>query len=293
MLKVYNQHDQPAKQGKSRFTAEPTFEEFLAGDRDVEPWLPKTFLNFLKTEVNEENFIFFEEIEALKVLTGKTVPLIPTDDLLLLPSSVRTSPEIYSKSLAESFVKEGAEHQVNISDNQRSEILERLTESNFNSIEQAFEGAQKEVKLLMQRDSWPRFLKKVTRENVSIAIQKARLKEAIFHTLVSLIASVLMLTLHAPRYYLILTIIPNFLAVQSYRAYRRKFCPILAMRAQRGEPLGPGVVPQQCPYVRRKTKAFAIKTMFTDLLIAVIITGFIFSITYIVEAANGGVNIYH
>ena len=129
---------------RSNSNSTPSLDEILSGQTSYEPWRRETFLNFLQTEMNDENFFFFEEIEAFKAMIGQSKAKSPPENLLLLPSSVRTDEKVYASTLVDTFVKEGAEHQVNISADQRIAIIESISKGGKNEVI-LFEEAQKEI----------------------------------------------------------------------------------------------------------------------------------------------------
>ena len=267
----------------------PSFDQVLSGEIPVEPWVPATFLEFLHDEKNDENFFFFEEVEALKAVIGKPVKR-PSEELLLLPGAVRTDPKTYVNEIVNTFVKEDAPRQVNISDDQRTRLLSSVTSSleSHGYEPEIFNEAQTEVKRLMMLDSWPRFKKKMLTENISKEDSTYRLKEAMAFFLVSVFALALMLGFQAPRWYIFILAIPLYFAYEEFLTYKLSFCMRNAMKGLRDR-FGKvsDRAPLACPIVRKFHKNRIRKMFIVITLLTVITTGFFFSLTYIIEAALG------
>lgn len=266
----------------------PTFEQVLSGKTKKQPWVADTFLEFLQTELNEENFFFFEEVEAYKAIKGYQKAISPPDNLLLLPKTIREDENKYVNALIETFVKENAPRQVNISEEQRKAILKKVESTIEKAYEpELFEDAQVEVKRLMQHDSWPRFMRKIFSENTSQEDRAYRLKAGIVWTILSAVAIILFLAFLVPRWYFFLLFFPIFRAGAYLTSYKTHMCFENAMRSQKGkEGSISGRVAISCPLVQAQHKRVAMRVISWTLIGSLFITVAVFAITYAIEAGQ-------
>jgi hypothetical protein len=266
----------------------PTFEAVLTGEVAVEPWAPKTFLDFLHAEHNDENFFFFQETEAFKALKGKS-PKTPSDELLVLPGDVRADAKRYVLTIIETFVREDAPRQVNISATQREKVMDdvkaALEAQGYEP--EVFEEAQGEVKRLMQQDSWPRFKQKMLTTNLSANSTKSRLYEGLLTVSVGVLAAALMLGFMAPRWYIFLCFVPFYLGFEALIAYKMKFCCRMAMRGLKDRLTGNSTVVVVCPIVKGRAKQLMRRAITINISISATFTLFFFALTYIIEAGVG------
>jgi len=268
----------------------PSFEEVLTGaDSTFEPWRPQTFLEFLHTELNEENLLFFEEVEAFKAHKG-VVSRAPEKSLLTFPESVRVDDSTYVKGLVETFVKEDSPRQVNISADQRTKLLgevEKAVESQGYNPDMFLE-AQHEVKKLMQQDSWPRFIKKVLTENISREDRMYRIKTGVLYFLLALLISGLFLGFLVPRYYFLLLFFPFSLAMDNFVTIRTKLCIKNAMNGTRDrEGSVTTRVVISCPVVKASQKKRARRLFVLVQILSIACALFMFGLTYAIEAGQG------
>lgn len=267
----------------------PTFEAVLTGEVALEPWAPKTFLDFLHAEHNDENFFFFQETEAFKALKGKTVSKPPPEDFLILPGSVRSDVRRYVHEIVKTFVQEDAPRQVNISATQREKLLEdvkaALEAQGYD--DSVFEEAQNEVKRLMQQDSWPRFKQKMLTTNIDNAGRMSRLHEGLFIMFLVVLTLALMLGFQAPRWYIFLLFVPIYLSLEAIIAYKLKFCPRLGLRGLRARLTGDSTLIIVCPIVKGRAKHIVRKSIAMNIVLTSLLTGFFFALTYIIEAGTG------
>jgi hypothetical protein len=266
----------------------PTFEAVLTGEVVLEPWAPKTFLDFLHAEHNDENFFFFQETEAFRALEGK-VPKAPSDDLLLLPGDVRADLPRYVHEIIETFVRENAPRQVNISATQREKLLNdvkaALEAQGYDA--DVFEEAQNEVKRLMQLDAWPRFKQKMLTHNLSPVGVEIRLYKGLLGLALVILTVAVMLVMHVPRWYIFLLFIPCYPSFEGILSYSLGFCPGLARKGLINRFTGSSSVPIACPIVKGRTRQMLVRFTFFNVLAALALTLFLFALTYIIEAGTG------
>jgi PAS domain S-box-containing protein len=101
----------------------------------------KAFISFLKTEFAEENMMFYEEVEKLKLMSPKE---------LAQTASV----------LVEKYITPDSEFQANISDGLRANITAAMNNENASAetILEAFVTAQQDAFKIMSLGAFPRFL---------------------------------------------------------------------------------------------------------------------------------------
>ena len=268
----------------------PTFEDILLGNVPDEPWRPQTFLEFLHVERNDENMFFYEEVEAFKASQGKTAKT-PPDELLILPKDVRKDPVQYSQKIIETFVKESAPKQVNISDEQRKRLLGDAVQSTLEAQgyePEIFEEAQTEVRRLMQLDSWPRFRKKMLTQNIMKADSMGRLYEGAFFLLLTLLGAGLILGLQPSRFYLFILIFPVYFMYEDFVTYQMSFCVRNAMKGLRdrfGKNHEKSII--VCPITKASQKHM-MRRVFAVIVGSTILTvGFFFALSFIIEAGVG------
>jgi len=267
----------------------PTFDQVIQGEIAREPWVPSSFLDFLKTELNDENFYFFEEVEAFKASKGLSKKA-PPESLLLLPQEVRANDSKFVTELVNTFVKENAPRQVNISDDQRTKLMDQVGQAvESNGYDPSiFEEAQLEVKRLMQMDSWPRFMKRALLENVSQEDSHFRLKMGILWSVLTLIALGLMLGFLVPRWYIFLLFLPILNAMQHIVTWKTRLCfqnAALGLRDKDGTVNGR--VPVACPIVKMNQKKRAKRLGALVVALSLLFTGLSFALTYVIEAGQG------
>ncbi|KAJ6226121.1 regulator of g protein signaling [Anaeramoeba flamelloides] len=96
------------------------------------------FMNFLKSQYNEENLLFYNQVSIFKQL--------------------KKSEELNEKAeeIFNNFIKSGAKMQININGNTRGGIKTRIESNNISS--DLFNEAQNQIYLLMLNDPYTRFL---------------------------------------------------------------------------------------------------------------------------------------
>lgn len=262
----------------------PSFEQVVSGEVSRQPWDARTFMNFLRSELNDENLFFFSEVEAYKAMKGEA-KRTPPASLLFLPSSAREDEGHLVGELIETFIKESSPKQVNISGTQRQKILD---ESKDNVAPALFEDAQGEIKRLMQTDAWPRFMRKMMGENVSIVIRFQRLKVGALVFCIYLLAFGLFLGLLVPRWYFFLLALPLFVFFFLVVSFQAKTCVLNGFRNRLdidGNEHDEVVI--QCPLVKQKMRTRTNKAFAAIVLGTIVCTGFSFAMTYAVEAGQG------
>lgn len=269
----------------------PQFEDVIVGEATNEPWTAREFLQFLRLEKNEENLLFVSEIEAYKVCKGRAKKS-PPDTLLYFNATVRQNEPALVEGIIDIFVKENAPMQVNISDEQRTGILASYTESKSADPE-LFEEAQSEVKRLMYHDAWPRFVKRLMTQNISIEDRQFRFVYGMASLVFYLIAFGLMLGLRVPRWYLFLLCLPLSLFYSNMFTVQTKLCISNAMNNRRDvEGSINARVLVQCPIVKRATRRKAKIGLVIVIGLTLLTTGASFAVTYAIEAGQGMVLYY-
>ena len=261
----------------------PTLDQVLVGTVSFEPWAAHTFLDFLRTELSEENLYFFEEVEVYKALKGNGTTKLPPDNLRILPKT--ENDKLFVDELVNTFVKENSPREVNISQTQRSKILEEVRQ---NSTEpEVFAEAQHEVRTMM-RDSWPRFIKKALTENISDKDRIFRLKQSFIGYSIWLLSLGLFLGFLVPRWYFFLLIIPIVHANACFVTFKTKLCMENAAKGFRDiEGSVHARVQINCPIVKMNNRKRARINFAIVIGSAVVMTIASFALTYIVEACRG------
>jgi len=262
----------------------PSFQDVITGDYRNEPWGAENYLNFLQEERNEENLFFVSEVEAYKKVKGDTTMKDPPEALLLLPEEVRRSESDFAQSIIDTFIKENAPWQINISEAQRQEILIRHRSISDGKI---FECAQGELKKLMLHDSWPRFVRKTASENITKQDGYFRLFLGIVALIGYLIGFGLMLGYFVPRWYFFLLFFPILVAVNLIMSYKMRFCVIsgvLGIRDLHGTVFVRKTI--TCPIVRGNLRRKSYRHFIGTVIATAILTVLSFSITYAVEAGQ-------
>ena len=98
------------------------------------------FLQFLKTEFNEENLLFWLEVEHFRTLGNSD------------PAAFAAK----AKSIYSGFIKSMVSKEINITAQARAKIEEELREDRVS--ENMFDSAQLEAFGIMHKHSYPRFL---------------------------------------------------------------------------------------------------------------------------------------
>lgn len=108
----------------------PTLEKLLHNERYL-----TAFQGFLRSEFSDENIEFWLECEDFKSASADDLPW--------------KAERIYQR-----FIQPAACREINVDHHIREEIKKSLKQPSIS----CFNEAQKQVYLLMERDSWPRFL---------------------------------------------------------------------------------------------------------------------------------------
>jgi hypothetical protein len=208
----------------------------------------------------------------------------------LLPGAVRQDPKTYADEIVNTFVKEDAPKQVNISADQRTRLLTNISSTleSQGYEPELFHEAQTEVKKLMFMDSWPRFKQKVLTQNISKEDSSYRLKEGAAFIFVTLLALGLMLGFQAPRWYIFILALPLYCAYEDFVTYKLSFCMRNAMKGLRDRfGMANEKAPIACPFIKHSQR-HRIKRIFALIAILTILTtGIFFCLTYIIEAGVG------
>jgi hypothetical protein len=237
--------------------------------------------------MNDENLIFFSEIEAYKAMKGSTKS--PPESLLVLSQSARNDEGQLVEELIETFVKDDSPKQVNISAAQREKILYATKDHAVGPT--IFQEAQTEVKKLMQNDAWPRFMHRMLdAENLSLETRVDRFKRGLLSLAVYLLAFGLFLGLFVPRWYFFFLAIPIGIFLFSFISFQSKTCVIRAYRHEVDiDGKRSDQVKVQCPTVRYNTRNRARKLIALMIVLTIVWTGFSFAMTYAVEAGQSKV----
>ena len=121
----------------------------VLSQKGAEPFTLKTFLDHLEHEYCSENLRFWIEVETFKSRNPKNFD----EYFVTLPDSVRKESKTYTQAICDYFIKEGSPQQINISHEQREEVLKRVdevTRSDSSSSSKddefsVFDNAQEEV----------------------------------------------------------------------------------------------------------------------------------------------------
>ncbi|KAH9259413.1 hypothetical protein BASA81_002456 [Batrachochytrium salamandrivorans] len=266
----------------------------LLSNTAPEPWTPDNFLRFLQGEYNEENLLFYLEVDGLKSLADLDKPK-PKAEFLPIPDEDRTDKVTYLRAILATFVVEKAPKQVNISHNQRVKILECADAEQAGWFEHSLSSlveAQAEVKTLLQHGSWTRFYQKTMTQNLSRGQTRTRAKIGLLIGFLVLVAYAVFMALYVPRWYIFLLFIPMIPAVAMLIQFKTLSCPISAGRGvfRRG---GKDML-IVCPFVLASTRKRAKLVFAASLAAAAVLILFMFSLTYVVEASRGQVGaLYH
>lgn len=274
--------------------------DLLLSDAALEPWTPANFLRFLQGEYNEENLLFYLEVDGLRALTGWDGPSaglgkLAPGTLVDVADADRADKVTYLRAILAAFVVEKAPKQVNISHDQRVKILDCVDAEKAGWFEHSLSSlveAQAEVKSLLQHGSWMRFYQKTMSQNMSGGQTRARASIGLCIGLVVLAVYAAFMALYVPRWYIFLLFLPMAPAVSMMFQSKTHSCPILA---------GRGLVRQDgqntviaCPFVLASTRKRAKVVFAWSLVATAVLTLFMFSLTYAVEASRGQVGaLYH
>lgn len=269
----------------------PSFDEVISGKVAYEPWLVTNFREFLFLELNEENLLFFEEVEAFKCMKNVPNAKTPLPSMLFLPKQARQNEFIYAKEIASVFVKEGSPHQVNISATQRDKLLLDIQNgTEKNSLDaHLFDEAQNEVHKIMIQDAWPRFVIQVVMFNISGEDSELRVKWGILYVIFTILIYGMFMGIPVPRWFILPLIYPIFMATIHFFTVQAKFCVDKALEGIREH--GPSS-PISCPVVKAEAKRRAFRIYVKVITFSILMTGFLFSTTYMVEAGIGNYNRY-
>jgi len=277
---------------------EPDLDAVLRGN-GISPYTRMGFMDHLHSEHNAENLAFWSEVEALRKKHGEEDAIEPEPQLLVLPEKLHEVEIEWIKGIVEEFVAEGAPNQVNISHQQRDNIIKgensyartdpEKAESNF-----VFKEAQGEVRKLMLQDSWPRFVRQCMTQNLNKAEKTYRLYMGAVFVFVALGSLALMLSLMAPRFCAFITFIPWALATDNIMSHRSGLCVKSAMGGKRmlknlgmADRFKDCMVDIKCPITRGRLKHTAWTQFKKTLIISVLLTLASFCLFYIVEAGVG------
>ncbi|KAH9251815.1 hypothetical protein BASA81_010258 [Batrachochytrium salamandrivorans] len=252
----------------------PGFEEILSPSHDhLEPWIPENFLRFLQSEFCEENLWFYSEMSYLKSSLDTTLP--PSVDTARIDTAVLT------REIVKQFIESNGEYSVNVSHEQREQILTHQNQEQL----RALEDAQLEVKKLLLRGPWPRFYNKMMRENLSVSITKGRYIQAAVIYVFVLAAWITLLVLGneiVPRWYVFVLLVPLLLANFFFVSAWYRLCPVMSHLGRRfASVTGGGEVAVACPFVRKANRVRGYQVNATIVLLSVVQILIAFAMTYI------------
>lgn len=258
-----------------------------------EPWTQENFLHFLQTEYNEENLLFYLEVDGLRALTGPD-KVKPNAEFLPIPNGDKANELTYLQAIIATFVVEKAPKQVNISHNQRVKILETVDVERSNSFEESLSSlveAQTEVKALLQHGSWTRFYQKSMTQNLSKTASWGRVKWGMIVGLFVVVVYILFMTLYVPRWYIFLLSPFVFVSLTMLFQGKAQVCPTMANKGLFSKVNAD--VPIACPFVLASTRKRAKMVFGASILASIVLVLFMFAITYAVEAGTGQVGVLY
>ncbi|KAH9259414.1 hypothetical protein BASA81_002457 [Batrachochytrium salamandrivorans] len=260
----------------------------LLSNTVMEPWTQENFLAFLQAEYNEENLLFYLEVDGLKSLADLDKPK-PKAEFLPIPNGDRTDKVTYLRAIIATFVVEKAPKQVNISHKQRVKILETVDVERSSSFEDSLSSlveAQTEVKSLLQHGSWTRFYQKTMTQNLSRAASRTRAGWGVLIGLLVVVAYSLFMALYVPRWYIFLLFPLVFVSLAMLFQSKTQVCPTLASKGVFFSKASSDVV-IACPFVLASTRKRAKLVLVASVLASIVLVLFMFSLTYAVEASRG------
>jgi hypothetical protein len=286
----------------------PNFDMVLLGQGGIEPWKPETFLEFLESEHNSENLFFFEvrcvcacvaggahvivlvqEVEALKAKKGVSGSVAPEQGLLILPAEARMDDVKWIESLTDTFVRDGATQQINIAHQQRESLLRGVTSavSSRQVHAEIFQEAQNEVRRLMAQDAWPRYIVKMTSQNIDSRERSSRFTRGMVGIFATLLFVGLCLGLMVPRWYLFLAFPMWFFSFDNLFSYKTGVCARGAFMGTACKLRTGRHMKLQCPVTKGSLRHAARRIFFRTLFICTVLTLVSFALSYIIEAIAG------
>lgn len=200
-------------------------------------------------------------------------------ELLILPDAARTDSAVLTREIVKRFIQSNGEYAVNVSHEQRQQILNQQNQEQL----RALEDAQLEVKQLLFRGPWPRFYNKMMRENLSASITRGRYVQAAVVYVLVLAAWITLLVLGdavVPRWYVFVLLAPLLLANFFFVSAWYRLCPVMSQLGRRFASSGAEVA-VACPFVRKANRVRAHQVNATIVLLSVAQTLVAFAVTYI------------
>jgi len=197
----------------------PEIEEILFNKR-LAPLGRSDFEQFLKNEFSEENLEFWLEAQQFKEeVEGKQTgesPVVVRDAMSKNPSKIQL--EIVDK-----YVVIGSEKEINIEGNERKKIIKNKPESEvLQYTPNLFDKAQDEIKLLMARDSFVRYLEKFAKTNISKEEVDSRFRVGFSWLLFGVILFVLLFTLTEEKHWRLFCVLPFWISFAFLSSASRK-----------------------------------------------------------------------
>jgi len=138
---------------------QPGVDEVLYSLRQA-PFTYDDLREFMESEYNQENLDFWGRVEEYR----QTFEDAQAPKMVRVSSRKPTDPNSESKGILQEFVEVGSPNEVNISGQMREEIVKKTQAGESRGI---FDSAQMEIRRIISSDTFPRFLQRVVRTNIT------------------------------------------------------------------------------------------------------------------------------
>jgi len=150
----------------------------------------KRLLAFLQEEQCDESILFWDDAENFSKQVDETLKM----------------------AVIETFVRPGAPKEINIDAFVREEVLKNSSSTKAD----LFTPAQQEVEVLLEQDSFPRFLEEVSKHNIGKRVALYRIIAGIALVLLVVLASALMVHFGFFQRFFRLIFLPFFFVASSF-----------------------------------------------------------------------------
>ncbi|GBG29140.1 Regulator of G-protein signaling 21 [Hondaea fermentalgiana] len=123
------------------------------------PYTRDDLRDFMKSEFNAENVDFWARAEEYRQVFGDA----QAPKMVRVTAGLSKDHASVSKEITDTYLQTGAPHEVNISSGMRDQALRKVSEGDL----EAFATPQQEVRNLIAADSFPRFIKRATNQNLT------------------------------------------------------------------------------------------------------------------------------
>jgi len=201
-------------------------------DKKLEPFTRENFHEFLQKEYAAENLNFWLHVERFRqkyipdYFTTFQVPKIQA-----ISDSEPSGILGYAKYINETFVKPGAEDEINIKSLKRDTITESVAKySSDDDVDpHLFDEAQEEIAQLIDKDNFPRFKKANLTTNLNDSVANYRIAMFFVMFALNVVVVYLMVIFSVPQPYAILSFFPWFGTFDYLVSGYRKICFIKAL----------------------------------------------------------------